>query len=135
MTRSELVLVMLACAGGKPYTPAQLQRAVFCASSHPCVLDDGTAFNFAGCDYGLHDPDVFTEAQALQSTGDAVITPPAIGCRAAYAASDAGLRRGRDILMEIAAPVRQCLHQFAVEVHRQPQGRYPFRRIRCCGEC
>ena len=135
MTRSELVLVMLACAGGNPYTPAQLQRAIFCASSHLSILDDGIAFNFTDCDYGLQDPDVLMEAQALQSTGDAVITPPAIGRWAAYAVSEAGLRRGRDILTEIAAPAQQHLCRLAAEVRRQPQGRYAFRRICCCAEC
>lgn len=135
MTRNELVLVMLACSDGQPYTPAQLQRAVFCASSHASVLDSGAHFKFETCDYGLHDPDVLVEAQALEAAGDALITPGGIARWSAYAASDAGLLKGHRILDRVDGPARRCLQQISTEVRKQPQGRYTFRPICCCGEC
>jgi hypothetical protein len=126
---------MLACSRGLSYTPAQLQRAIFCASSHAPVLDGVAQFKFETCDFGLYDPDVLVEVHALEAAGDAVITPGGIGRWPAYAASDAGMLRGCRILDGVDAPLQQCLRQISTEVRKQPQGRYAFRRICCCAEC
>jgi hypothetical protein len=69
LTRRDLVLAVLASSEGRPYTPAQLQKAVFHISRNLPQLIHGVGFNFVLCDYGPFDSDVYQEAENLRRTG------------------------------------------------------------------
>jgi hypothetical protein len=99
MTRGDLVLALLAAAEGRSYTPVQIQKAVFVICDLiPDLIDDGPGFNFQPYDYGPFDSDVYDELGQLRRSGDAIIAPSGYGNWNTYAASDAGLNRGKEIL-------------------------------------
>jgi hypothetical protein len=100
MTRTELVLAILAAAEGRPYTPVQIQKAVFLVSRNmPALVDSGRGFAFVPYDYGPFDSDVYQEAQLLKSVGDALVTPAENQSRwNTYSASENGVARGTAIL-------------------------------------
>jgi hypothetical protein len=51
MTRGDLVLALLAAAEGRSYTPVQLQKAAFLATTNlEGLVDNGPAFHFVPYD-------------------------------------------------------------------------------------
>jgi hypothetical protein len=105
MNRRDLVLAILAAAEGRPFTPVQIQKAVFVVCDQfPNSIDDGPGFHFEPYDYGPFDSDVYSELALLQRSGDAVIAPSVHGNWNTYAASDSGVRRGDKLLHDVAAP-------------------------------
>jgi hypothetical protein len=59
MTRSELILALLAAAEGRPYTPVQIQKAAFLVTRNlPQVMGEEQPFEFVPYDYGPFDADV-----------------------------------------------------------------------------
>jgi hypothetical protein len=76
MNRRDVVLAMLTCAEGRPYTPVQIQKAIFLVCENlPKLVDRGPSFKFEPYDYGPFDSDVYAEAEILQAEGCAVIAP------------------------------------------------------------
>ena len=98
LNRHDLVLAILAASGGRPYTPVQIQKAVFVVCDQLPKLVSGPGFNFTPYDYGPFDSDVYSEIIQLQQAGEATITPSPFGNWNMYAASDTGLIRGRELL-------------------------------------
>lgn len=99
MNRGELVLAVLSAAGGRPYTPAQLQKALFLISRNaPAMITQGDPFNFRPYDYGPFDSSVYEEARRLRSVGEVEIAPSPWGQWNTYAATDLGLARGQQLL-------------------------------------
>jgi hypothetical protein len=95
MNRRDLVLAILAASAGRPYTPVQIQKAVFVVCDQlPDLIDDGPGFHFQPYDYGPFDADVYSEIAFLQRQGKAAIAPSPSGTWSTYAASDAGVERG-----------------------------------------
>jgi hypothetical protein len=110
MDRRELVLVMLTAANGQPYTPVQIQKAIFLISRNmPSVIDNGPGFAFEPYDYGPFDANVYSEAEALASEGEAVVARAAGGRWNTYAASDHGLERGSQILDRLPPQTSQYI--------------------------
>jgi uncharacterized protein len=100
MNRRDLVLTILAAADGRTFTPVQIQKAVFLICDRmPNLIDDEVpGFQFVPYDYGPFDSAVYDELAALARNGHAIIAPSAQGNYYTYAASDAGLSRGEDLL-------------------------------------
>lgn len=99
MTRNDLVLAVLAAAGGRSYSPAQLQKTLFLiAKNAPHIITAGPGFDFQPYDFGPFDRDVYVEAQTLRDHGDAEITPSPWGRWVTYAASSHGIAKGQDVL-------------------------------------
>ncbi len=99
MNRRDLLLTILAAADGRTFTPVQIQKAVFLVCDHfPDLIEEGPTFNFQPYDYGPFDSDVYSEIEALNRAGEAVIAPSAYGNWNTYAASDDGADRGQDLL-------------------------------------
>jgi hypothetical protein len=119
MNRSDLVLAVLAASGGRPYTPIQIQKAIFVVCDHFPDLISGRKFNFEPYDYGPFDSEVYSEIYALQSAGEAVIAPSPMGQWNTYAASDAGVVRGRELLGEIGARRRDYIQEISRWVRSQ----------------
>ena len=99
MHRRELLLVTLATAKGRPFQPAQIQKALFLVSTNlPQLTDPDESYNFLPYNYGPFDHNVYADAEDLQTEGAAVIAPSANGRWRTYAASEAGLVRGERLL-------------------------------------
>ena len=102
MTRKELILSLLAASEGRPYTPVQLQKAVFLVTQNvPDIIDQGPTFTFVPYDYGPFDSEVYAEASSLKLVGHAVVAPSSSGRWSTYAASDTGVVSGREILRKL----------------------------------
>ena len=120
MNKRDLTLAMLACAEGRPYTPVQLQKALFLATRQvPGIINQGPEFNFRPYDYGPFDSDVYTEATHLHMQGDAVVAPSGQGRWNTYSASDRGLVKGREILAQIPESSRRFLIEVSGWVRSQ----------------
>lgn len=120
MNRRELVLAVLACAGGQPYSPVQLQKAVFLITENVGrVIDRGPGFRFEPYDYGPFDSSVYAEADAIQLQGGALIAPSASGRWNTYAASDLGVARGKELLSQIGAGERDYIERVSNWVRAQ----------------
>jgi hypothetical protein len=120
MTRDELVLAMLACAGGRPYTPVQIQKAIFLVCQQmPELITGGPGFDFRPYDYGPFDADVYSVADSLQRDGGAVIAPSPYGRWNTYAATDDGVAVGQEILAGLEADSREFLQRTSDWVRAQ----------------
>jgi hypothetical protein len=120
MNRRDLLLAVLACAGGRPYTPVQIQKAMFLiAEQMPELVKDGPNFAFAPYDFGPFDSDVYSEAAILSANNLAVISPSGIGNWNTYAASDGGLERGKELLGTLDEGTQDYLRQVSKWVRSQ----------------
>ena len=107
MNRNDILVAALACAEGKPLTPAQLQKAMFLiAKNAPQLVNDGPNYNFVPYDYGPFDKAVYDEAAVLRASGLANITPAAAGRWSEYAATEAGVTKGAELLSHMAPSMR-----------------------------
>jgi hypothetical protein len=123
MTRRDLVLAILAVARGRPYQPAQLQKAVFLVTRNvPDIIDDGLGFSFVPYDYGPFDAAVYWEAEKLRDSGEAIITLSPNGRWKTYAASQLGMAHGDDILNALPEKIRSYISQISEWVLSQSFG-------------
>ena len=68
MDRNQLVLAVLASAGGRSLTPAQLQKSIFLITQNiPNIITKEPGFNFVAYDYGPFDKHVYDSASALKA--------------------------------------------------------------------
>lgn len=96
MTRQELLLTVLACAEGRPFSPVQIQKALFLISKRmPELVTEGPGYQFVPYDYGPFDSSVYSDAAVLAAQGEVVISPSGVGNWNTYAVSDAGLESGQ----------------------------------------
>ena len=120
MDRRQLALAMLACSDGRPYTPVQIQKALFLACHNlPELVNQGETFDFVPYDYGPFDAGVYSEIESLRAEGAAAIAPSGIGSWNTYAATDAGLTYGREILSTLPSSVRDYLIKVSEWVRAQ----------------
>jgi hypothetical protein len=110
MGRGELVLALLASAAGRAYSPAQLQKTAFLVTRNmPGLVTEGPGFDFQPYDYGPFDKDVYNEASALKQQGFAEISQAPWGRWVMYAATQAGIERGQQVLAELPAATQEYL--------------------------
>ena len=120
MNRRDLVLAVLSCAEGRPYTPVQIQKAMFLiVQQMPDLIQNGPDFDFQPYDFGPFESDVYSEASALKAEGLAVIAPSGIGNWNTYAASDAGVATGKELLNELSEGNRDFLMRVSAWVRAQ----------------
>jgi uncharacterized protein YwgA len=102
MKREELLLAIFAAAGGRPYSPVQIQKAVFLVTRNlPRIVTEGEKYSFEPYDYGPFDRRVYNDAETLASQGLVEISQQPGTRWKRYSASDAGLSRGKDMLDQI----------------------------------
>lgn len=119
MNRRDLVLAVLAASDGRPYTPVQIQKALFLISQNAGdVVDEGPGFDFQPYDYGPFDSAVYAEAERLAANGAAEIVPSRTGSWSTYAASDEGVTWGREILDELSEDSRDYIQGVSAWVRR-----------------
>jgi hypothetical protein len=123
MDRRELLLAVLAAGRGRAFHPAQIQKAIFLIDTNlPHLVHSGPRYKFAAYNYGPFDRNVYIEAEGLRDEGMAVIAPSANGRWMTYAASDAGLTRGEQILGRLKLKSRRYLESVAEWVLAQSFG-------------
>jgi uncharacterized protein len=114
MSRSELVLALLASTGGRAYTPAQLQKTAFLVTKNlQGIVSQGPGFDFEPYDYGPFDKDVYLEAQALRDVGAAEIAPAPSGRWVTYAATQQGVAAGQEILGRLPVAYQEYVRNVA----------------------
>jgi hypothetical protein len=123
MDRREILLAVLAAGRGRVFQPAQIQKAIFLIDRNlPHLVQEGPRYRFAAYNYGPFDRDVYVEAEHLRDEGVAVIAPSANGRWMTYAASDAGLRRGVELLNRMESKNRAYIESVAEWVLGQSFG-------------
>ncbi len=99
MTRSEMLLAILAASQGRPLTPVQIQKAAFLVTRHfPGLIRHGPRYNFTPYDYGPFDQAVYSDVELLARAGEVEITRREGTNWNQYAASDSGIARGTELL-------------------------------------
>ena len=120
MRRQDLVLALLATAEGRPYTPAQIQKAVFLISKNtPQVINEGPQYNFVPYDYGPFDAAVYVDLDSLAKKAEAVVTPSGFGRWNTFAASDQGLVRGKQVLAQVQPNIAKYIENVSTWVRAQ----------------
>ena len=108
MTRTELLLAILAAAEGQAFTPVQIQKAAFLVTRNlPNVVDQGPGFAFAPYDYGPFDRSVYVEAEALERIGLASVSQMSSRWRT-YSATQLGVDQGKpvELITKLTAHLR-----------------------------
>ena len=120
MTRDDVLLAILAASNGRPYTPVQIQKAVFLVTRNlPRLVTQGNNFDFEPYDYGPFDQNVYAEAEALSRNGLAEIIRQDGVRWNKYAASDTGVGRGEQILESMTERERSYVREVAQWVGRK----------------
>jgi hypothetical protein len=123
MNRQELLLAVLAAGRGRAFQPAQIQKAIFLIDTNlPHLVHTSPRFNFVPYNYGPFDRNVYVEAEHLEKEGAAVIASVPNGRWMTYAASDAGLKRGEQILSRLNLKSRQYIESVVEWVLAQSFG-------------
>lgn len=123
MNRRDLLLSVLTTANGAPFTPVQIQKAVFLiARNAPKIVTDGPNYEFAPYDYGPFDRNVYLDAELLSAAGDVVVAPSPEGRWSTYAASESGRIRGQKLLDNLPAQLREYLAAVSKWVRAQSFG-------------
>jgi uncharacterized protein len=114
MTRADLVLAVLAAAFGRPYTPVQIQKAVFIiCDQFPELIDEGPGFDFKPYDYGPFDSDVYSEIGALQRGGLAEISPSPFGSWNIYSVTEIGEERGGWLINQLEGDKQAYIYEIS----------------------
>lgn len=99
MTRSEMLLGILAASDGRPFTPVQIQKAAFLVTRNlPNLVNEGPSYEFIPYDYGPFDQKVYSDAEIMQREGRVEIIRQEGARWNRYSASDSGVHRGNQIL-------------------------------------
>ena len=102
MTRQQVLLAILAASQGRPFTPVQIQKAVFLVTRNlPDLVDRGPNFEFVRYDDGPFDQAVYSEAESLARLGDVEITQRQGASWSQDAVLDEGVVRGSKLLDEM----------------------------------
>ena len=110
MKREEMLLAVLAAAGGRPYQPVQIQKVMFLLDRNvPELITDGERYHFEPYDYGPFDKQVYKDAEQLSFFDLVEITHSPNGRWKRYAASGEGWERGRAILDDLPAAHRSYI--------------------------
>ena len=110
LQRDQVLLVVLSLADGNPLTPVQVQKSLFLADRKARGAFRGTSvYNFQPYDYGPFDRQVYVDAQTLSYRGFVEIGTDPRGGWNTYAATDEGVRAGREFMAELAEEQRSML--------------------------
>ena len=113
LTRSDLLLALLAAAEGAHYDPAQLQKSMFLLDRNlreqnlkgVALSDEG--YNFQPFHYGPFDPQVYDDVEQLSRDGLAEIVVKVGDGTRLYFATDDGVAAGQQLLAEMPESCRE----------------------------
>jgi uncharacterized protein len=104
LSRDEVALVVLAFANGEPFTPVQIQKAMFLTSDKVPDAFAGTArYAFQPYDYGPFDRQVYSDIESLERRGLAQINQNPSSRWRTYAANPQGIAEGRRLSENLAS--------------------------------
>ena len=116
MNRRDALLAIMGSANGLPFSPVQLQKAVFLVDRNlPQVFDQGSRFNFAPYDYGPFDREVYVEAKALEML-DLTISGRTSNGYIEYSVTDLGLSKAEDLITQLDAPSAEYIKKVSAWV-------------------
>ena len=117
LQKDQVLLVVLSFARGEALTPVQVQKALFLADDKVTTAFQ-TRYDFQPYDYGPFDRHVYADAQALSRQGLVTISRDPNGGWDTYAATDAGIRRGRELRDRLDENQRTVLSRIVGLVRR-----------------
>ena len=118
MNRSELTLAALASAGGKKFTPVQIQKLLFLIDRRIPAQVGGPFFAFRPYDYGPFDEAVYAEIEALAAGKMVEILKDENLRWKKYRPTDDGLRRGNEILAGLEPSVARYITSLSEYIMR-----------------
>jgi uncharacterized protein YwgA len=96
LSRDEVTLVVLAFANGEPFTPVQIQKAMFLTSDKVAnAFARSALYDFQPYDYGPFDRQVYLDIENLEQRGLAQINQNPTNRWRTYSASPLGVTEGR----------------------------------------
>jgi uncharacterized protein YwgA len=96
LLREQIALVVLSLADGKPFTPVQIQKALFLASDKVArAFTTHSRYDFQPYDYGPFDWQVYTDIEDLAKEGMAQINQQPGARWRTYSATEAGIALGQ----------------------------------------
>lgn len=120
LQREEMALVVLSIAGkGAPFTPVQIQKAMFLASDKARdAFDPDSRYDFQPYDYGPFDWRVYSDVEGLERRGLAEIDQrPGTRWRV-YAATERGVAEGQRLAGQLNREQRAVLARIVNLVRR-----------------
>jgi uncharacterized protein len=110
LQREDVTLVVLSLAEGGPFTPVQIQKAMFLASDKvPSAFD--SRYDFQPYDYGPFDSGVYSDVEGLERRGLAEINQQPGTRWRTYAATERGIREGGRLAEQLTREQRTVLEK------------------------
>jgi hypothetical protein len=114
-----MTLVVLSLAEGCPFTPVQIQKALFLASDKvEDAFDRDSLYNFEPYDYGPFDRQVYADIETLERNELAEIRQRQGSTWRTYSASPRGVEEGRRLARRLTGPQQQVLERIVGLVRR-----------------
>jgi hypothetical protein len=102
LSRDQVALVVLSFANGGPFTPVQIQKAMFLASDKAAdAFSRNSTYDFQPYDYGPFDRQVYFDIEDLEKRGLAQINQAPGSRWRTYAATQEGVAEGRRLTASI----------------------------------
>jgi len=119
LQREEVALVVLSLADGAPFTPVQIQKALFLASDKvPAAFDPNSRYDFQPYDYGPFDRRVYSDVEGLDRQGLAQINQQQGTRWRTYAATERGVVEGSRLAAQLNRDERAVLQRIVDLVRR-----------------
>lgn len=118
MNRRELILAALASAGGKKFTPVQIQKLLFLIDQRIAAQIGGPFFAFRPYDYGPFDEAVYAEIEFLASNNMVEILKDDNLRWKKYRPTADGLRRGNEILSRLEPSIARYITSLSEYIMR-----------------
>lgn len=119
LLREQIALVILSLAEREPFTPVQIQKALFLASDKvPNAFRPNSQYHFEPYDYGPFDWQVYSDIEGLAREGMAQINQQSGARWRTYSATEAGVILGQHYAERLTAGQREILKKIVDLVRR-----------------
>lgn len=119
MKRADLALLMLGLSEGRPYSPVQIQKALFLVTRNlPDLVDDGPGYDFQPYDYGPFDKAVYEDLRVGQADELVAIEEASYGRWNEYRATDYGIEKARALQLQVNKDQLEFLKELSAWVRR-----------------
>jgi len=119
LSRENIALVVLSLANGQPFTPVQIQKALFLASDKvPNAFKSHSTYDFQPYDYGPFDWQVYADIEGLAKEDMAQINQQPGARWRTYSASEAGIALGQHYAERLTREQRSVLEKIVKLVRR-----------------
>lgn len=105
MDRKDWTLLIIASAGGRSLTPAQLQKSIFLLGQDHSEAVGEAFYEFVPYDYGPFSAEIYRDAEALESEDLVIIHRNAANGWNLYSASPEGAERSKELRADLGDEV------------------------------